>query len=932
MSLVNRKRYDQSLVNGWSWWSNSNLPAGSVLYGDEDNGRLNSAGIWGLTTGTEQLWNSFLNYEVANNTPELKNDKFYQAYSCLARNRDNNGNNVIDPEELRWYTASINQLVGMWIGNEALSSSARLYQPVDATNTTDPLKWRSETISSTCIDGTVSDKYRGIKDPMILRSEEGATKSWYTTVFNGFNTTIRDQVSSVRCLRNIGTYSDKGDLKDISEAPFDKMVDQYYDFEAGQDPNGKAWPNDDGTYTIRFTRLNAKAIRDYTEQDLPYHNELSANNRVYLRFTAQNLADRVWGDGAPGVKQRIMNQNISQHNDYCPEGYRLPNMTELLIMSSLLPSEYWNNQTTFPTRTYFSRGYLGGALKTGSEANKIGWNFNAPLNRMGLMNDNESVTSVRCVRDDNMIGDITGELAVVDSDHRRLTEDWDLDLNFFSLSSVIRSVQLKICYTDQSGNKRELELPNDGIPLGGTSIRKTITIKSDPYLVGKIPVYGFVTVRAEVRNAAGIVRYFDAPVRLVSDLYTSLRLLPCEYDPSETNATFPVLITASHVDTKVSKWELIVTAPDKRTSRVDLTGQLPSANATYATLIYSYNPGTLKTGTYTFQLEATCNDLITRSEAVSMDVLKANYQPIPQSVLDASYADAESMTAALAPYQWKRDMVQGLDFANGDFIEADMDVSQCDFKPAFTATSDIDMDSYTYFRNDNGTYVVLTQEYYGAHPEEQYYYLNTGNSVGLDNLISFGLSDIDWTDWSLHTYYPAVPSGQTTGELIRFNPVWENEAYTGVNYAEIPKDNPIHIRLDKEGLYCNNALVDVSLYADSMQGHVQDVLDRLTNAKTLYVGSVEGPHRSRARYRFVRVVYNGEFSTTRGGSSDFSSDPIFADVIPEEKSISAPPHRAALRLRPPWTHSTAAISSKGTISCTSWTKPPAETSCTDTCF
>ncbi len=885
MSYVNRKKHDPTAQKGWPWWSNSDLPSGSRLYGDEENGRLNTAGIWGLSEGTEQSWSSFLDYEVANNTPELKSNRFYQAYSCLTRNRDNNGNGVIDQEELRWYIASINQLVGMWIGNEALSVSARIYQPVDPNNTTDPELWRSSAISSTCIDAKVQNQYRGIKDPRILRAEEGATKSWYSTTFTGYDTNLRDKVMTVRCLRNIGTYSDQGTLKYISEVPFDKMADQYYDFEKGQDPNGKAWPNEDGTYTIRFSRLNAKSIREYTQEDLPYHDENSMNNRVYLRFTAQNPDDQVVADGTINKRQRVLNEEISRHNDYCPPGYRVPNLTELVMMSALLPSSYWNNKEAFPCRTYFSRGYLGTTLQTDTEKGKIGWKYDAPDNRVNLQNENVPAKSIRCIRDDNMIGDITGDIVVADSDHRRLSEDWSVDLNFFSLSSVIRSVQLKICYTDASGNKRELEIPSNDITLGGTTVHQTITI-SHHDLEGKIPVFGFMTLRAEVRNAAGITRYFDAPVRLVSQLYTSLKLLPSEYKTVETKATFPVLITASHMDQKVQQWTLRVTSPDKRTTTVDLTPQLSAGDPTYASLIYSYDPGTLKTGTYTFQLEAKCNDLITRSEAVSMDVLKADYRPVPLSVLDASYASVDELKTAIDAYSWKREMVQGLDFANGDFIEADMDVSRCVFQPKFTDTgltgeqikTNIEENGWTYFRHTGGdNYELLDLAYLNEHMEETYYILNTGQSVGLDNLISFGVSDIDWVNWSLHAFYPAVPSGMTTGELLRFNPVWDG-GYAGINDAVIPKAQPIHIRLDKEGIYWNNTLMDVSQFAESNQANVQAVLDRLTNAKTLYVGSVGGgtpAHTSRAYYRFVRVVYNGEFSTTSGDSSSFDKDPVF---------------------------------------------------------
>ena len=276
-------------------------------------------------------------------------------------------------------------------------------------------------------------------------------------------------------------------------------------------------------------------------------------------------------------------------------------------------------------------------------------------------------------------------------------------------------------------------------------------------------------------------------------------------------------------------------------------------------MIYSYDPGTLKTGTYSFQLEAVCDGLTTRSEEVSMEVLKVNYDPMSgvdlADVDNSSYLDYDI-------YKWKREMIQGLDFARGDFIETNMDVSRCVFKPVY-ALSD---PPYTVFEPED-------LEYYG-NPE----YLSSYSSVGLDDLISFGISDTGWTDNSLHVYYPAVPQlDPDNKDYIRFNLVWDatddDHGYEGANYSRHDYTKPLHIRLQGDGLYWNNQLMAISAFTETNRGRVQNVLDELINARTLYVGSTEGHHRSRAIYRFVRVVYNGDYSSTRGGSSDFDQDP-----------------------------------------------------------
>lgn len=918
MSAKSRSRIDFEKI-GWPWWGGT-APSGQVLYNDDENGRLNSAGLWGITSSSSQRWNDFLEIEVDNDTPELKETRYYQAYSCLTRNRDNNGNGYIDPEELRWYTASVNQLVGMWVGNEALSVKARLYQPVDKYNTTSSERWRSEVISSTL---GLKNGSPDMANPRILRAEEGATKSDYTKTFGDLTTTVRDKVASVRCLRNIGTYNDHGTQREITEAPFDYMVDQYFDFKAGQDKDGKAWPNDDGTYTINFTRLNMKSIRPYTDGDLPYHEEYSTNNMVYLRFTAQAPSEAIITDGSMNTTQKPFNDAVSVHNTYCPPGYRVPNMTELLMMSALLPESYWHRDgdmsnalpgsPVLPCRTYFSRGKYG-SLPTPSENAKVGWGYNPQSRQVLLPAENQRLNLIRCIKDENMIGDITGRISVTDNENLRWDSPMEIELNFSSMTSVIRNVTLKLCYTDASGDKKEKEISSEGLQLNSTSLRQTI----QRVLPESINVDGFMTVRAIVRNAAGIERTFETPIRIVPQTYASISLLPNEYK-GWVRKTIPILITASHSGASVAHWTLLVTTPDKRVSSINIDDLMNGS--TYNSIIIPYYPGwdgstkywqaserdwdvgisdnpafktldqTLMPGTYTFQLEAECNYYITRSEQVSMDVLKVDYDPMQEF-----FATRDTAVTALNPnpyvasdiasYVWKRIMVEGLDFAAGDFIETDMDVNRCRRIPVYykkaidyTLTEE-SFASGEYFRKEDDQYYAVDWAYVSSHPSETYYVTALDNtaSPGLDELISFGYSDITWSDWLLSLQFPAVNAENEEKRMLDFVLAWDvaTNGYKGINYADFDKQYPLTVRLDKDGIYYNGNLVDLNQWPEAMQGNAREVLNRLTGAKTLYIGSADPyNHRSRAVYRYVRVVHNGQYSSTSNSNTDFKNDPEF---------------------------------------------------------
>ena len=848
-------RVDNTGVNrSWSWWHGNWTPTGTIT--DEENGRVNTANIWGMSNAP--TWSTFLDYEVDNNTPELKSQYQYMAYSCLTRNRDNNGNGVIDPEELRWYTAAINQLVGLWVGNESISQSARIYQPIDA-NSSDPLKWRAHVLSSTCIGQNGS---ANIKDPRVIRGEEGASKSNYLKALKWFfpegsPEDYRDRVASIRCVRNVGTFRQNGEDTDISYAPYDHMVDQYYEVPMGTDGSGKAFPNSDGTYTVRFSRLNPKSIREYTSDDLPYHEEYSLHNCVYLEMNAQAPDNLVVDDLTLNKTQQEVNNDITTtgHNTHCPTGYRLPNMTELVLMSMLMPDDFWGASTTqFPCRSYYSHGVLG----DGKDSPKIGWQFAHQSSQVNLPGDSEKMNSLRCVRDKDMTGDISGKIIVANYDKLRNGESTKITLSFSSMASAIRSISLALVYTDSSG---ERSIPIDeanSVTISGVTVNESFEYTVPQAGTGRkqLPVRGWMKVRAIVRNANGMERTFETPVRVISDMSVSIRLLPCDYDGRNLTGDpypFPILLTAFNDDYPISAWRVKIISPDNAVKTVELDvpkDNSDNPNAHYVTTTYNYNPylnsttglntNPLLQGTYTFQLEASSGTETVRSEVVTMDILKEqNWDPM-------TGVDFTNLHQAsdIASYRWERQMIEDLDFVSGDFIETDMDIHRCEFKEA-------DAEGVTPSNDTN---------------------------LGMDILLSIGLNGIDWVPWVLNVDFPAVSNGV---EGLYINPTWLNGSETknaGYIYCFPNRVIPVHFRVDNGGAYWNGQKIDVSKWGAN-QTNFQSVLDRLTAANTLYIGSTEGLHRSRAIYRFIRVVHNGRDSSITGGDSNFKDNPGYGGQL-----------------------------------------------------
>lgn len=834
--MRNRGEGDATGVNkGWSWWrEGATPPTGSII--DEKNGRVNTASIWGMSNGPE--WNTFLNYEVNNDTPELLSDYQHMAYSCLSRNRDNNGNGVIDPEEVRWYTASIDQLIGMWVGNESLSPSARIYQPVDATSQ-DPLKWRAHVVSSTCTSG--------ISNPRVIRGEEGATKSFYNewkwAFPSGSPEEYKDRVSSVRCLRNAGTYSDGGRVTDISYAPYDQMPDPYYEVAAGTDANGKAMPNDDGTFTVRFSRLNPKSIRAYTPEELPYHDEYSLHNCVYLELNMQSKTNTVVADGTLGKTEQNLNNDITNkgYNPYCPAGYRIPNMTELLLMNSLAPDDYWSNNGLFPCRTYFSHGILGNNQKD-TEAGKIGWQYSVTNKRVHMADDVSTMNSLRCVRDKDMTGTISGKMFLT-SNIILPNDPTVLHFNFVSTAVAFTTGKLWLCYTGKDSVVREKQLDLEMAP-DGMEYKTEQPFSVDPATIegGPLEMPVQMMLRLEMANAQGVTETVTYPFT-VTELGIDLDFSLLEgYEAS--NGGFPIEVSAKALgtDSKITSLAVQYKKMGSDSNWTDIPVNAATGLAEYSGTVYFALPSGDTPETYIFRLVGQ-SDKGDSGETgqQTMQFLQLNKC---WNVEDPSHPWTK---AGDIVNPWPAQKIGALNFANGDFIETLMDLNDCTYRPLDPDPSAVDKN------NDIGMDEILA---FGLYPR-------IGNS---DAAKSKGDPSV------LHFYYPAAQyEGDILHTYLNSQMVYGNNVWKGGNVGELNPTDPLTIRMDKNGVCWNESyLTKQQLKNDDAWA----VLSQMTSAPTLYIGSVEGLHRSRARYTYVRIVRKNLGNVQDNENGGFDGDPL----------------------------------------------------------
>ena len=553
---------------GWMYWpknpaSGVDERSGSFLTATgKENGRLNSAFIWRLydkqdDSGTDYTapnyadkkdWATFLNYDVSNNTPELREAYQGMAFSCMTRNRDNNGDGKIDRDEVRWYLAAPNQLIGMWVGNESLSVSARLYRP-------EKNQWRAHIISSA--------------DKRVCWSEEGGGATSYdleddAQCWGSFEKAAAGE--SVRCLRNIGTYIDgEGHTQDITGAPYNVRPERY--FTISPDPgeilaDNKYKDSPATRYVFSFDRLNPKSLRELSEADLPYSDQFSVNNRVYLQMETQCREDELImkrtgaDDPYPGYDypfdftMKEINPKVDElgYNPFCPPGYRFPNESENLLMSVYLPESFFTygatNSEKLPatwmsSRTYFDRGCYGkntegfefdneGFNKAKNrEQGKVGFGYDTSSSKKknSCANVGVKTTRSRCVRDINRTGDITGGILINDGLYPG--DRVPITFSFNSSGASFISASLKFCYTDPStGIYHERDIPVQTTPSGMQFLAdQTVRIPtiSEMGLGDLSPEAASPKFRITLRNAY-VSKTFEQPVTLENPLEGSLVL------------------------------------------------------------------------------------------------------------------------------------------------------------------------------------------------------------------------------------------------------------------------------------------------------------------------------------------------------------------------------------------------------------------------
>lgn len=228
-----------------------------------------------------------------------KQDIYKDAYkACMSRNRDEDGDGTIDEDEIKWYLASVDQYKGMWAGEEAFDTDARLFKATES-------EWLAlKKAFGNGVDAKLSPwHYFTCSSANTFWAEEGCA------------TGTNSSATMVRCIRTLVSNSDGLE-----------SAETYYSYKDN----------------IVELKLNDVALRTHQSGGFQtYFERGKDSNKLYKKFkiASSNLPNKY-------PKEQVISSAkgsgfINSTDDVCQKaaGYggswRVPNQRELSIMSAV---------------------------------------------------------------------------------------------------------------------------------------------------------------------------------------------------------------------------------------------------------------------------------------------------------------------------------------------------------------------------------------------------------------------------------------------------------------------------------------------------------------------------------------------------------------------------------------------------------------------
>lgn len=218
--------------------------------------------------------------------------------ACMSRNRDLNGNGTIEDNEIRWYAPAVNQYIGLWIGEEVISTEAKLFNK------------KTTTLSKDNDPECRMLYYTSTSGINTYFSEEGMATN---------NHDSRWKATLIRCVRNLQSNdNDKGYAKSPT----------------------KFWTTSNSDKDVELDKVDSRAlIVGGSSNELIGHTERSKTNRPAKSF---RIADKTYpaSNSYSASMQNVVEGNFKCNGNYYQDDrkWRVPNQREMSVMYLIDPS------------------------------------------------------------------------------------------------------------------------------------------------------------------------------------------------------------------------------------------------------------------------------------------------------------------------------------------------------------------------------------------------------------------------------------------------------------------------------------------------------------------------------------------------------------------------------------------------------------------
>lgn len=270
--------------------------SGLNLKGNYDDGKAdNTYSSW---NGRDNMIKDLNISDGTTNWSDYDNIRTLTA-ACMKRNRDLNHNGKIDADEILWYTPTVEQYTGLWMGEEALAKSAVLYSG-DLSKFKDEKDYKNYGIHY----------YTSTKGHRTFWSEEGMAVGNYNDPVYYFDPEKGETVTRhIRCIRTLPNQTGLEDLGASTEPA------KYYKYENN---------------IFDLSNMDQTATNVQTSE-LAWHGERSTLNKVAPKFEVdtQNIEVNKLGTKLPA--QRVVDGELTCEN-LKGKDWRVPNQREFALM------------------------------------------------------------------------------------------------------------------------------------------------------------------------------------------------------------------------------------------------------------------------------------------------------------------------------------------------------------------------------------------------------------------------------------------------------------------------------------------------------------------------------------------------------------------------------------------------------------------------